>query len=116
MSQYYFNSREFDRGNVEISAHIRVAGSGRNAMKVIDLSQSGFRAECLLHIPDDKLTFLKLLGFSQLECRVVWRTEWIYGFEFVGRLHPAIYDDIILKHPEFAQPTLHLLTGTAAAF
>lgn len=116
MSQYYFNSREFDRGNVAIAAHIRVAGSGRNAIKVIDLSQSGFRVECFMHIPDDKLTFLKLPGFSQLECRVVWRAEWIYGFEFLGRLHPAIYDDIILKHPELTKPTLHLLTAPPNKF
>ncbi len=90
MSQHYFNSREFNRGNVTIPAHIRALGGARNAVKVIDLSQSGFQAECLLHIPDDKLTFLKLPGFVQLECRPVWRAKWHYGFEFVCRLHPAI--------------------------
>ena len=104
MDHYYFDSREFERGNVVIFADIRIPGSGRDAIKVIDLSQSGFRIECLIDIPDGKLTFLKLPGIVLLECHIVWRTAWLYGFEFKNRLHPAIYNHIVNTHPRMVQP------------
>lgn len=107
MDHYYFDSREFERGNVVIFADIRIPGSGRDAIKVIDLSQSGFRIECLIDIPDGKLTFLKLPGIVLLECHIVWRTAWLYGFEFKNRLHPAIYNHIVNTYPRMVQPLTH---------
>ena len=105
MDHYYFDSREFERGNVVIFADIRMPGAGRDAVKVIDLSQSGFRMECLVDIPNGKLTFLKLPGFALLECRIVWRRKWYYGFEFVNRLHPAIYNHIVKRYPGITKPS-----------
>lgn len=99
MDRYHFNARQFERDKVAITADIRVSGRGRNAIKVIELSRSGFRTECLTHIPNDKLIFLTIPGFFQLECHIAWRTEWVYGFEFECALHPAVYDHIVRKHP-----------------
>lgn len=91
--------REFCRGAVSIAAEIRVTGSNKNRVQILDLSQTGFRMECLTFMSDCKTIFLTLPSFHQLESRIVWQTEWMYGCQFVRPLHAAVYDHIVRTFP-----------------
>ncbi len=98
----HYVARQYVRGDVAIVADIRVPSGGRNKVKVVDLSQTGFRMECLTYIPDDRMVFLTIPGFAQMEARIAWHSEWLYGCEFARPLYPAIYDHIVKAHPALA--------------
>jgi PilZ domain len=93
--------REFQRGEVLITAHIREHGGGRQQVDIVDLSQSGFRMKTGSFIPQDKIIFLTLPGYSPLEARIAWHKRELYGCEFVQRLHEAIYDHILGVYPHW---------------
>ncbi len=97
-------SRKFDRGDVAIVASIRAFGGIKNQVKIVDLSMTGFRMECLTHIPDYHAIFLTIPSFQQLEARIAWHTEWVYGCAFAHPLHTAVYDHIVRTHPSIAKP------------
>lgn len=100
------NARQHVRGDVTIAADIRVQSGGRNKINVVDLSQTGFRMECMTYIPNERMIFLTLPGFSQLEARIAWQTEWLYGCEFARPLYAAVYDHIVRAHPDLTtKPT-----------
>lgn len=96
--------RKFDRDDVAIVASIRAFGGMKNRVTIVDLSLAGFRMECLTHIPDFQVIFLTIPSFQQLEARIAWHTEWLYGCEFVRPLHSAVYDHIVRTHPSIARP------------
>jgi hypothetical protein len=98
---YASNHREFQRGDVSITASIREHGGGRQQVELIDLSQSGFRMRTGSFIPQDKIIFLTLPGYNPLEARIAWHEREQYGCEFVQRLHEAIYDNILVRYPNF---------------
>lgn len=101
----YIDSRARKRGAVSILADVRTPGGIRAKVYVIDLSETGFRMECLAYIPSDRVIFLTIPGFAQLEARIAWRwSEWICGCQFVQPLYPAVYDHILKAHPALARP------------
>lgn len=93
------SSREFCRGTVAITADIRAAGRIRTKVKVLDISQTGFRIECLTFLSGNQSIFLSMPGFEQLESRIIWQTEWMYGCQFVQQLHTAVFDHILRTFP-----------------
>lgn len=93
------NHRQFQRGEVSITASIREHGGGRQQVDVIDLSRSGFRMTTGSLIPQDRIIFLTLPGYNPLEARIAWHEREVYGCEFVQRLHEAIYDHILQTYP-----------------
>lgn len=93
------STREVCRGDVAIAADIRVIGSSKNRVKVADMSLTGFRMECLTFISGTQTIFLSIPGFEQLESRVIWQTEWIYGCQFARPLHIAVYEHIARTFP-----------------
>lgn len=99
VNESHVDARARERGEVAISASIRVQGGFRITARVIDLSETGFRMECLTDIPDDRVIFLTMPSFSQLEARIAWRTEWTYGCEFAQPLHTSVYGHILKAHP-----------------
>ena len=100
------NARQYVRGDVAIAAEIRIQSAGRNKVAVVDLSQTGFRMQCMTYIPSDRIIFLTIPGFAQLEARIAWQTEWLYGCEFARPLYAAIYDHIVRAHPDITnEPT-----------
>ena len=96
---YYFISREFERGAVSISAEIREAGAGKQRVSVIDLSRSGFRMHCIFLIPSDRTVFLSMPGFQSMEARIAWHEDVYYGCQFKMPLHEAVYDHVIRTYP-----------------
>jgi hypothetical protein len=94
-----FKERRTCRGDVIITAEIRAFGGRKNKVNVIDLSQTGFRMECLTFIPDSHAIYLTIPSFQQMEARIIWQTEWMYGCEFGRPLYMAVYDHIVRTHP-----------------
>lgn len=107
----YRQDREICRGDVAIAADIRAQGGQRNKVKVVDISQTGFRMECLTFISDRQTIFLTIPSFQQMEARIVWQTEWMYGCEFARPLYIAIYEHIVKTHPALVVAPAPLTTG-----
>jgi hypothetical protein len=100
----WFNSRNYDRGAVEIYADIREHGGGKNKVQIIDLSQSGFRFRSVTHIRDDRSIFLTIPHFTALEARIAWNDRGMYGARFIYGLHEAIYEHILKTYPSLEHP------------
>lgn len=94
--------RQTCRGTVAIAADIRAAGGQKNRVHVVDISQTGFRMECLTHIADNQVIYLTIPNFEQMEARIAWQTEWMYGCQFARPLYLAVYDHIVRTHPALA--------------
>lgn len=92
-------NRAYCRGSVTIPAEIRAVGSNKYRVQILDLSQTGYRMECLTYLSDGKAVFLTMPSFQQLESRIIWQTEWMYGCQFVRPLHSAVYDHIVRTFP-----------------
>lgn len=112
-------NRETCRGDVTIAADIRAFGGNKTKVKVIDLSQTGFRMESLTLISDSHPIFLTIPSFGQMEARIIWQTEWMYGCRFARPLYLAVYEHILRTHPALApEPTLAtsgMIYGAAAS-
>ena len=90
--------RKHVRSSVKIMADIRISGSLRNKVRIVDLSKIGFQMECLAFIPDDRPVFMTLPGFVPLECAIKWRSDWHYGCAFLSPLHEAVHDQIVKEY------------------
>ena len=91
--------RAFVRGGVSITASIREQGGGRHVVEVIDLSQAGFRMRSASLLLPERAVYLTLPDYSSLKARIAWKSDAIYGCEFDQRLHEAIFEDILRRHP-----------------
>jgi PilZ domain len=98
----WFNSREYNRGDVEIYADIREHGAGKHKVHIIDLSRSGFRIKSSTYIRDDRAIFLTIPGYAALEARIAWHENHLYGCEFTNQLHVAIYEHIVRQFPSLS--------------
>ena len=98
--------RKYCRGEVAIVGTIRAVGSLKCTIKVVDISTTGFRMECLTYLSDSQVILLTMPGFEPLEARIMWQTEWMYGCEFARPLYIAIYEHIVRSYPSLEpQPT-----------
>ncbi len=95
----WFNSREYNRGDVEIYADVREHGAGKHKVHIIDLSRSGFRIKSSTFIRDDRSIFLTIPGYAALEARIAWHEHNLYGCEFITGLHIAIFEHIVRQFP-----------------
>ena len=91
--------RKYCRGSVTIGAEIRPVGGTKLRVQILDLSQTGFRIECFTYLSDGNAVFLTIPNFQQLESRIIWHTEWMYGCQFIQPLHASIYDHIVRTFP-----------------
>lgn len=96
--------RARSRGKVAVAVDIRIPCGIRTKGYLIDLSETGFRLECMSVLTKERTFFLTIPTFAQLEAKVVWKSEYLYGCEFVQSLHSAVYDHILAKHPAFIRP------------
>ena len=107
------------RGAVAIAAEIRVRGEQKSRVNIVEISQTGFRMECLTFISDHQVIFLTLPSFQPMEARIVWQNEWMYGCEFARPLYFAVYEHIVRTHPalqvEPPVPTTGMMYGAAAS-
>jgi len=92
------NRRMTDRRDVVIRAILRVRGTVKLPITVEDLSQTGFRCECIYDIPLGGICWLALPKLTGLQAEVVRRDGWMYGFMFSSSLYPAILDHIAQQY------------------
>lgn len=90
----YFNDRQYDRKNVTIDAHARAIGGSKSLVKVLDVSETGFRMETSFTFDLYKDIFLSIPGFQSLEANIIWHRGNLYGCTFLVPLHPAILDHV----------------------
>lgn len=90
----HHDGRRSRRINVSIGAKLRERGSTPFAVKVSDLSTSGFRCETSFSLNEGTLVWLSFPGLSALPAEVAWRDRFQYGCRFASALHPAIFDHI----------------------
>ncbi len=83
------------RRAVKMRAHLRDRGQTRFEIDVVDLSESGFRAETSFTLWPGTVVWLTLPGLSPLEAVVAWRDKFKYGCAFARPLHSAVFDHII---------------------
>jgi len=88
------NRRVTDRKDVIIKATLRVYSTLKIAVRVEDLSATGFRCECIYDLSIGTTVWLTLPNMTGLQAEVVRRRDWMYGFMFTQPLYPAILDHI----------------------
>ncbi len=88
------NRRLTDRREVVIKAILRVHGTLKIPVRVEDLSQTGFRCECIYDLSMGVTVWLTLPNMTGLQAEVVRRNDWMYGFVFTQPLYPAILDHV----------------------
>lgn len=83
------------RKAVKMRAHLRDRGQTKFEIDVVDLSQSGFRAETSFTLWPGTVVWLTLPGLAALEAVVAWRDKFRYGCAFAKPLHPAVLEHIV---------------------
>ena len=109
--------RKCCRGDVAIGGTIRASGGIKCRIKIVDISTTGFRMECLTYLSDNQVISMAMPGFETLQAKIIWQTEWMYGCQFARPLHPAVYEHIVRLHPSLeTQPTVSegFMYGAAA--
>jgi hypothetical protein len=97
--------RKCCRGDVAIDGTIRATGGTKCRTKIIDISVTGFRMECLTYILDGQTVFLSMPGLETLQATIKWQTEWMYGCQFARPLHLAVYEHIVRTYPSIKSQT-----------
>ena len=83
------------RKAVKVRAHLRDRGQTRFEIDVVDLSQSGFRAQTSFTLWPGTVVWLTLPGLAPLEAVVAWRDRSTYGCAFAKPLYGAVFDHIV---------------------
>lgn len=95
------DKRAAERTPIALDAQLRGRGASKFAIRVVDISTTGFRAECEFRLHEDTLVWLTLPGMASLEARVAWRDgNFLYGFVFAQPLHEAVLDRIVASAGE----------------
>ena len=98
--------RRANRRALTLRAELRVTGSARIPVDVMDLSETGFSCESWDSIGVGKTVFLQIESFAPFPARSVWAERNLHGFQFLRPLYPAVVDTIAQRFRlmEPAQP------------
>jgi hypothetical protein len=88
------DSRRTDRYVLEFRAFLRARGGTKFTIELHDLSVTGFRCGTSYLMNDGDQVWLTIPGLEAREARVVWRSGFDYGCEFIEPLHIAVLDHI----------------------
>ena len=91
-------ARQRPRLAVSLSAQLRQAGGVRLDANIHDLSETGFRADCLYGIAVGTRVFLTIPTFTPMEASVAWRAGSQHGCHFLRPLYPAVFDTIVARY------------------
>lgn len=83
------------RKAVKLDARLRDRSAARFAIKVVDLSRTGFRAETVFSLNPGALVWITLPGLAGLEAEVAWQDGEHVGAAFRQPLHPAVFEHIV---------------------
>lgn len=82
------------RRDVGVDAKARDRNGSRYKIRVVDLSRTGFKAECVHIIRPGAMIWLSIPGLQSLEAEVAWQRGEFVGAAFHQPLHPAVFDHI----------------------
>jgi hypothetical protein len=88
------DGRRAERRIVNFAASLREPGASMAEIEVLNLSVTGFAAECDMPVETGAHLWLKLPGLEPVNSKVVWVDGRKAGFEFVTPLHPATLDTV----------------------
>lgn len=83
------------RRAVRLDARVRDRNAARFAIRVVDLSRTGLRAETASTIRPGSLIWITLPGLQSLEAEVAWQRGEHIGAAFRQPLHPAVFEHIV---------------------
>jgi PilZ domain len=92
-------ARRADRLDVAFPAFLRESGTTKIAVKVTDLSVTGFRCETSFTIAPGTTVWLTIPGLAGIEANVAWRDRFLYGCSFKMPLHVAVFDHVARLYP-----------------
>lgn len=88
------DGRATTRRDVGVDAKVRDRNGSRYKIRVVDLSRTGFKAECVHTIRAGTMIWLSIPGLQGLEAEVAWQRGEFIGAAFHQPLHPAVFDHI----------------------
>ncbi|WP_294289530.1 PilZ domain-containing protein [uncultured Sphingomonas sp.] len=88
------DSRATTRRSVGVEAKARDRNGSRYKVRVIDLSRTGFKAECVHTLRAGTMIWLSLPGLQSLEAEVAWQRGEFIGAAFHQPLHQAVFDHV----------------------
>ena len=89
--------RKSARQPVDMSAALRQRGASGVSVRVVDLSEHGFRAATHLELPLGMDVWLRLPGLEPYHATVAWQEGHYIGCAFERPLHGAVLDMIVRK-------------------
>lgn len=92
-----FRMRKATRTPVDLSAGLRQRGASGVAVRVLDLSQHGFRVLTHLELPIGSDVWLRLPGLEPCHASVAWQEGQYIGCAFERPLHPAVLDMVVRR-------------------
>lgn len=93
----HVRERKSQRVAVDMSAALRQRGASGVSVRVLDLSQHGFRAATHLELPIGTDVWLRLPGLEPYHATIAWQEGHYIGCSFERPLHPAVVDMIVRK-------------------
>lgn len=103
--EQHYNDRQCLRKYVAIDGHIRPLRGSKSLVKIMDVSETGFRMTSPINFDLSVHIFLTIPGFQSLEAQIRWHRDDAYGCTFVNPLHYAILEHIGHR---FAKQSDHL--------
>ena len=83
------------RKAVQLDARVRDRGASRFAIRIVDLSMTGFRAETVFTLRPGSVVWLTLPGLQGLEATIAWQRGEHVGAAFRQPLHAAVFEHIV---------------------
>lgn len=92
--EQYYNDRQYHRNFVAIDAWVRPRNGSKTNVKILDLSETGFRMLTTMRLNEDVDIFLMIPGFEALQASIIWNNSSEYGCTFLHPLYTAIFEHI----------------------
>lgn len=83
------------RKSVALDARVRDRSASRFAIRIVDLSMTGFRAETIFNLRAGTIVWITLPGLQGLEAEIAWRRGDHVGGAFRQPLHAAVFEHIV---------------------
>lgn len=83
------------RKAVGLDARVRDRNASRFAIRVLDLSRTGFRGETAYSIRPGSIIWITLPGLQSLEATIAWQRGEYIGAAFRQPIHPAVFEHIV---------------------
>lgn len=92
--EQYYKDRQSMRKNVSIDGYIRPLRGSKSLVKILDVSETGFRMITPILYDANVTLYLTIPGFQAMEAQIIWSRDGAYGCNFIYPLHYAVLDHI----------------------